>query len=157
MRRYEAQGETMTIEERGNRAARFTPWNAQINALNVIDGKAREYCIAEMLMRGFDCRSGNGNAPTRPGEILKHVKAAGSERHFLQRDDVRVQFTNDVRDALWLELTVATDADVYVVGSDFDAARGSAGVAFALDWFMHAWRAPEPILHFHAIGRRTSA
>jgi hypothetical protein len=48
--------------------------------------------------------------------------------HFLQGNDIGVQFPDDVGDALWIEAAVCADALVDVVGCDRDAAGVSVQV-----------------------------
>jgi len=106
------------VQVRIDCATRFAGARAEIPAMYATWREAREYGIAIRARRSHQRWTGNCREATPFAKIIEHVEALPTQRHLLQCNDIDVQFIDDVRDAFRIELPVAADAKMDIVGSE---------------------------------------
>jgi hypothetical protein len=88
---------------------------------------AGEDCVA-ILPGGTDQGgAGNGVHAAALTEEIEHVDAPAAKGNLLQRNRVGVQLVDDLCDALEVELPVAADAKMDVVGSEANFSESGIG------------------------------
>ena len=113
----------------GQRAARLAPFHRQIDAMHIHDRMPREERVAEaLLLSRLPRRSQRAFVAAQSRQCDRTAilqRDARRVRELLQRDDVGVQFHDDLRDAIGILTSVTPHALVHVVGRD--ANGGLAG------------------------------